>query len=159
MNQVVLLDSGIVGLVSSPRRSTVAQACLAWLDQLTAFDAGNIVRVPAIADYEVRRELIRARRMKGLARLDEVVRILGYLPISESGLHVAAALWAEARSRGYPTAADAALDGDVILAAQAREAETEFDSPVVVATTNVAHLSRYVDARRWQDIPTSPSAR
>lgn len=49
---------------------------------------------------------------------------------------------------GLPTARDPALDGDVILAAQAqaRQAEEPTET-VVVATTNGAHLERYVDAR------------
>ena len=65
----------------------------------------------------------------------------------------AADLWAEARNRGYPTAHDAALDGDVLLAAQARDLHA--DPPgerVVVATTNVAHLERYVDAQLWMSL-------
>jgi hypothetical protein len=44
-----------------------------------------------------------------------------------------------------------ALDADVILAAQALNA-MEVGSPIVVATTNVRHLARFVDARPWQDI-------
>jgi hypothetical protein len=43
------------------------------------------------------------------------------------------------------------LDGDVILTAQARQVEQE-GFKVVVATTNVGHLERFVTARRWQDL-------
>jgi hypothetical protein len=46
-----------------------------------------------------------------------------------------------------------ALDADVILAAQAEAIETDFDQPVIVATTNVAHLTRFLDARYWTEIP------
>jgi hypothetical protein len=60
----------------------------------------------------------------------------------------AAELWAQARQGGYPTAPDPALDGDVILAAQA----LSLGVPVVVATANVAHLSRFVPADVWQNI-------
>jgi hypothetical protein len=63
----------------------------------------------------------------------------------------AAELWALARTEGYPTADDAALDADVILAAQAQLA-AEYDYEVVVATTNVGHLGRFVDARPWEQI-------
>jgi len=44
-----------------------------------------------------------------------------------------------------------ALDGDVILAAQARMIERE-GYEVIVATMNVRHLSRFVMAREWRDI-------
>jgi hypothetical protein len=41
------------------------------------------------------------------------------------------------------------LDADVILAAQARRMDA---AEVVVATTNVQHLSRLVDAKLWRDV-------
>ena len=42
-----------------------------------------------------------------------------------------------------------ALDGDVILAAQAI-LEVNAGNEVVIATTNVGHLSQFVDAREWR---------
>ena len=63
----------------------------------------------------------------------------------------AAQFWAQARQSGLPTADRHALDGDVILAAQAlslRIGEREF----CIAPTNVGHLSRFVPAKLWQDI-------
>jgi hypothetical protein len=63
----------------------------------------------------------------------------------------AAEFWAEARRRGIPTADPKALDGDVILAAQATVIEGD-GGTVVVATTNVGHLSRFVEAREWQNV-------
>jgi hypothetical protein len=62
----------------------------------------------------------------------------------------AAELWALARQQGQPTAADTDLDADVILAAQAL---TLTASTVIVATTNVGHLARFVSAELWQNIP------
>jgi len=58
----------------------------------------------------------------------------------------AAEFWAQARKAGRATADDKALDGDVILAAQAHQVGA------VVATENVGHLSRFVDARNWKEI-------
>ncbi|OKH54974.1 hypothetical protein NIES2101_05255 [Calothrix sp. HK-06] len=61
---------------------------------------------------------------------------------------LAVQLWAEARLRGRPTADPSALDGDVILATQAISVENE-GYEVVIATTNVGHLST------WTEIITS----
>lgn len=111
--------------------------------------AGSRVIVPEIADYEVRRELLRANKTAGLARLDELGRRLEYLPITTAAMRQAAEFWAEARRQGHPTASDESIDGDVILAAQALSLG---DSDVVVATTNVDHISRFVRADQWDRI-------
>ena len=62
---------------------------------------------------------------------------------------LAAQLWAQARMRGRPTSEANALDGDVILAAQAILEASE-GNQVVIATTNVGHLSQFVDASEWR---------
>lgn len=108
-----------------------------------------MVLVPEIADYEVRRELIRARRDAGLVRLDAFIEQVEFLPIETAAMRRAAAFWAKARQQGRPTAADPALDGDVILAAQAATLDR---ADVIIATTNPGHLSRYVAAQLWTDI-------
>jgi predicted nucleic acid-binding protein len=113
--------------------------------------AGVEILVPEIADYEVRRELIRAGKSRGLARLDALGDRHQYLPVTTQAMRRAAELWAEARRRGRPTADASALDVDVILAAQA-SLLLETDDDVVVATTNVRHLAQFVPARRWQEI-------
>jgi len=63
----------------------------------------------------------------------------------------AAELWAAARNAGLPTAGPDALDADCILAAQALLSAGPSDT-VTVATENVAHLSRFVDAQLWETI-------
>ena len=60
-------------------------------------------------------------------------------------------MWAESRQAKLPTADPKELDGDVILAAQGLLVG-EGGEEVVIATTNVEHLSRFVDAREWQNI-------
>jgi predicted nucleic acid-binding protein len=145
----VLLDTGPLGLVTNPRRSPQSVACAQWLQALVA--RGIRVIVPEIADYEVRRELLRAKKERGLARLDALASRLEYLPITTAAIRQAAVFWAQARQQGQPTADDKALDGDVILAAQAM---TLGAADVVVATTNVGHLSRFAPAALWPDLTT-----
>ncbi len=147
MSQVVLLDAGPLGLATNPRRSQQSVACAQWLQALIA--NGTRVILPEIADYEVRRELLRANRVRGLSRLDALADVVEYLPLTTAAMRQAAVFWAQARQQGQPTAADPALDGDVILAAQA----TTLGTPdVIIATTNVGHLSRFAPAALWQDI-------
>jgi len=57
----------------------------------------------------------------------------------------------EVRREGRPTSDPLALNGDVILAAQALSVGTASDD-VVVATTNVGHIARFVAASLWTEI-------
>jgi hypothetical protein len=97
--------------------------------------------------------LIRANRLQGIQRLNEWKSRLEYQPLTTATMLKAAEFWAEARQTGKPTASPEALDGDVILAAQASLiTESQGDRIVVVATTNVGHLERFVNAKYWQAI-------
>lgn len=144
----MVLDAGPLGMVSNPRGEGETVACKDWLRQLLA--AGRRVVIPEIADYEVRRELLRAARLASIERLDELKGELEYLPITTAAMLLAAQFWADTRRAGRPTAGNERLDADVILAAQA----TLFagDDDVVIATTNVRHLGRFVTASLWQHI-------
>lgn len=109
--------------------------------------------IPGVCDYEVRRKLLHMKRAKSVSRLDAARRIWEFLPVSQDHLDVAADLWAELRLTGKVPASDDALDGDVILCAQARESAARPGTPVVVATTNVKHLAHLVDAGFPSAIP------
>ena len=149
MSMVVLLDSGPLGLVTNPKGSSESLNCSRWLQSLLMRRIE--VRIPEIADYEVRRELLRADKVKGIERLDAFRKLVGYVPITTQTMLIAATFWAQVRKQGKPTADNKALDGDVILAAQATIIASEgYD--VVIATTNVGHLSRLADAREWRNI-------
>ncbi|MCG3125778.1 MAG: hypothetical protein CHACPFDD_00605 [Phycisphaerae bacterium] len=110
------------------------------------------ILLPEIADYELRRELIRAGKTKSVTRLDQIKEQLDYLPIDTPTMLRAANLWAEARRRGKATADKHALDGDVILAAQAQLATAD------IATDNVGHLDQFVKTRHWRDMGFSGAA-
>lgn len=147
--RAVILDTGPLGLATNPKASPDALACRQWVRELTA--RGMQVVVPEIADYELRRELLRAGKTRGLANLEALLNTLSYLPLTTEVMRRAARLWAEARLARRQTADPKALDGDVILAAQALALGLP-DGAVVVATGNVSHLSPFIPARTWQEI-------
>lgn len=136
-------------MASNPRSSPENERCRQWLYELKV--RGANVFLPEISDYEIRRELLRAHKTAGLARLDSLRSILNFLPINSLAMERAAMLWAEARNRGRPTAHSEALDGDAILAAQALTAGFPPED-VVVATANLGHLGQFVQAALWADI-------
>ena len=149
MSVVILLDAGPLGLITNPRASQETRACNQWLESLALKEIE--VKIPEIADFEVRRELLRADKFKGIERLNDLQRYLDYVPLTTQTMLKAAQFWAQVRKQGMPTADDKALDGDVILAAQATLIQDE-GHEVIIATTNVGHLSRLAQAKKWRDI-------
>ena len=121
--------------------------CREWVKN--QHDQGYLIVVPEIADYEVRRELLRADKVNGVRRLDLIKNTFAYLPITTAAMLRAAQFWANARKTGKPTADMAALDADVILAAQAAIIIDE-GSDAIIATSNPRHLSMFVPAVEWQ---------
>lgn len=148
MSRIVLLDSGPLGMVTNPKSTPLSLECQLWLESLKS--RGYKATIPEIADYEIRRELIRARKLAGIRKLDALKTAIAYLPISTEAMLKAAELWARARQQGRPTADPKEIHGDVILAALATVLAEAQGNEVIVATTNVGHLSLFVDAREWR---------
>jgi len=151
MTHVIILDTGPLGLLTNPKKTPEPRAITQWALDLMA--AGHRLIVPAIADYEVRRELERLGHRKGLAQLDafNAARADRYLALTDSALQLAAKLWAQARNAGTPTADPKELDCDVLIAAQALTLNIP-STDLVIATSNVGHLSRFVTADLWTNI-------
>ncbi|MDB9315493.1 PIN domain-containing protein [Spirulina sp. CS-785/01] len=149
MSQIILLDSTPVGLITNPKTNPLAVECQEWFNRL--FQRGFDVILPEIVDYEIRRELLRANKINGLRKLDQLKAAIIYLPLTTEIMLKAAELWSEARKRGKPTADNKGLDGDVILAAQAIILEN-IKNNVIVATSNPKHLSELCNAKKWQEI-------
>ncbi len=144
----ILLDSSPLGLLSKPVRGTVvpithwAAGCLA---------AGHELYVPEVIDYELRRELLRAGKVNSVRELDRLKSAFNFLPITSPAMLLAADLWATSRQVGLPTGDPKKLDIDVILAAQALTLGVPTND-LIVATSNVAHLARFVPADLWSNI-------
>ena len=151
MSRILFLDSGPLGLLTHPQRSADVVAVAEWLSRCLL--SRHRVIVPAIVYYELRRELLRAKKTFGLGRLDAFVSATPgrYLPLSDEALRLAADLWAKARQSGQSTADPKALDIDVILAAQALSFGSA-QADMIVATTNPRHLSQFITAKDWQEI-------
>jgi hypothetical protein len=77
MSRIVVLDAAPVGLLCASLKR-VGQPAIAsrWLAAL--LKAGLRVILPEIADYEVRRELIRAGKTSSVARLDALATTIEY---------------------------------------------------------------------------------
>lgn len=141
MSKRIVLDTGPLGKVTHPKAN---RAAAEWFRSM--LESGCEVVIPEIADYELRRNLILEGLTESLGRLDRLKQVLEYLPIDTQTMLQAAQFWADARHRRRPTADPKALDGDAILAAQAKLTEA------AVATENVAHLDQFVETRRWRDM-------
>lgn len=139
----LLLDTGVLGQVCHPRKHGDARA---WLRRVVHV---HELIVPEIADYELRRELMRIGAARSLAHLDELGRCLSYQPVTTATWRRAAGLWAQLRRAGRPTADGAALDGDMLLAALALEIGAS------VVTTNPRHFDGLVEAMSWGDVPSA----
>jgi predicted nucleic acid-binding protein len=149
MGKVIILDSAPVGLITNPKATPLAMQCQEWFYSL--FERGYEVILPEIVDYEIRRELLRARKLSGIRKLNQLKSEIIYLPITTEVMLKAAELWAEVRNQGKPTADNKALDGDVILASQSILVANR-GHEVIIATSNKKHLSVFIDAREWQEI-------
>jgi predicted nucleic acid-binding protein len=146
VSAAVVLDATPLGILCHPRNPPHVATCRQWLVDLIG--AGRRVIVPEIADYEVRREFVRRASQNALINLDQLTAKLEYVPITTAAMRLAAQLWAQARNSGQLTAPNTSIDADVVLAAQA----LSLNAPVIVATANPAHLSRFVVSELWSNI-------
>ena len=145
---IIILDSGILSALTRKPATADLLDLHKWYQDCK--NASHRFLVPEIADYEVRRELIRANKVHSIQRLDSFIAGIE-IPITSKALKYAAELWANARNQRIATASYETLDADVILAAQVITSG-ESMADIIVATTNVRHLGRYVRADNWQNI-------
>lgn len=101
MSKLILLDSGPLGIISNPSQSQTVVTCREWAQNHV--QQGNVIVIPEIADYEVRRELLRADKTSGIQRLDLIKSTFAYMPITTAVMLRAAQFWAQARKTGKPT--------------------------------------------------------
>lgn len=148
---IVIIDSGVLFTLISTSKVKEVTDCQDWFYYLLSRSA--LVVTSAICKYEVKRELIRRKKVPELDNLNQLKTLIDFLPVDDSTLELAAELWAEARNKGLPTADDLSLDADVIICAQYQLLAEKYPGRyVVIATTNVKHLSRFTEAKVWPEI-------
>jgi hypothetical protein len=124
----------------------VNERCRQWMERLLA--GGIAVRVPEIADYELRRNLVRIRSERSLTALDSLVARIGYVALTTVSMRKAASYWAQARWRGKAATDNKRLDGDMILCGQVSVLVDGGDD-AEIATDNTRHFSHFFKAREW----------
>ncbi len=149
---IIFLDTNVLGALVNPSpKSTEVKAMQAWANRVQI--NGHLLIVPAIVDYEQRREHERRAAASSLAALNAFNAALNdrYLPLTDSALKRAALLWAQVRRSGLPTADAKLLDCDILLAAQVLDLNLPAGS-FIVATINTQHLARLIVCDLWQNI-------
>lgn len=151
----IFLDTGPLSVITNPKKSHQTAEMLAW--SVEHLRRGAHFIVPAIADYEVRRELIRLDRPASVAALDRWNEVVPerYIELTDATLKRAAHLWAQVRNCGVVTADPKEIDGDALISAQVLDYQQQqglASGEIVVATTNVGHLSHFVPAKPWTEI-------
>lgn len=138
----VLLDSGPLGQIAHPRPDRkILEWAAHWLS------AGVELLIPEIADYEVRRELMRAGLAASISRLNERRDALRFVPINSKSIIRAAEFSAIAWSAAEPAVHDMSLDSDTNLEAQAA---TLTVGSAVVASSNPMRIARFAQAESWE---------
>lgn len=157
----IILDASPLSLLAQRPGHVEGTLCRDWYQRLA--DIGCIFFIPEIAEYEIRRELLRLRNADAIQRLDDLRNgTAEFLPLTTPAILLAAQLWAEARQVGRPTAGAEALDADALITAQARVLIPAAYglSSAVIATLNVGHMAALanvgptppVPAELWSDI-------
>lgn len=152
---IVLLDTGVLGILCNPNQKQKAINCQNWFEQLLA--RGVYFLTSVLCDYELRQGLIlantREKSTNGINKLNSLRNVVDFLPVTQEVAQIAAEIWAEARLQGKPTADKKNLDIDIIIAAHWQLLKREFPGRyIVISTTNVKHLSLFTEAEEWQNI-------
>jgi predicted nucleic acid-binding protein len=151
--KLVFLDSTPLSVLSDPRNSPIVMDITSWLVSLVR--AGDVVYLPESIDYELRREMVRSKKADSIKILDGLKNTCEYLPINTEAMLLACDFWASLRNSGLSTGDPKKIDIDVILCAQAVTEMRRLGflpSDIIIATSNISHISRLVFADTWENI-------
>jgi predicted nucleic acid-binding protein len=137
MKRVAFLDSGVLGEVINPRKNPDTSRWLEFVKKQKI-----TLRVAAIIDYELRRNLILAGLQKSINNLNQFKQRQQFISITSESLLEASEIWAKLRGEAKATADIKNIDVDVILAAQAFSLKNDFEE-IIIVTTNASDISRF----------------
>ncbi|MGB8698079.1 MAG: hypothetical protein WCD18_01565, partial [Thermosynechococcaceae cyanobacterium] len=103
-----------------------------------------------VCDYEVRRGLtlaqMQSRGGDGIQRLDELRRVIDFLPITPDVLNRASYIWAKAQTESQLNASTTDINFDIILCSQWEFLRNEYPGRrIVIATYNLRDFLRFAD--------------
>lgn len=152
---IVFIDSGVLGLLTNPKKEGKPAECEDWLYNLLA--KGVYVVSSDICDYEVRRSLLWESAKKNsddsLDNLDELRNIIHFFKVETDVIFSASKIWMKTRQKGKKTADDYSLDVDIFIIAHWHLLKQQYPSRyIVIATTNVKHLEEFAEALKWEEI-------
>jgi predicted nucleic acid-binding protein len=161
---IVFIDSNTLGSICNPHTNWAdkkynpdAENCQRWFANLLRRSIRFVTS--DICDYEIRRGLVSSvksgKDAPGLELLNflKTNEDLEFLPVTSDVLELAANLWAEASSLGRQTSDPKNIDVDMIISAHYQMLCDDYPGQrVIVATTNLKHLSIFCEAANWQDI-------
>jgi hypothetical protein len=155
---IVFIDSNTLGLISNPHTNWAdkkynpdAENCQRWFANLLRRSVRFVTS--DICNYEIHRGLVSSVKSGKDAPGLETNEDLEFLPVTSDVLELAANLWAEASSLGRQTSDPKNIDVDMIISAQYQMLCDDYPGQrVIVATTNLKHLSIFCEAANWQDI-------
>jgi predicted nucleic acid-binding protein len=152
---IVFIDSGVLGLLTHPKKAGKPADCEDWLYSLLS--KGVYVVSSDICDYEVRRSLllesVKKNSFNSLDNLNELRNVIDFLNLDTEVMLAASQIWVETRKIGKQTADNYNIDVDIIIIAHWQLLKKQYPSRyLVIATTNVKHFQGFAEALNWQDI-------
>jgi predicted nucleic acid-binding protein len=153
---VVILDTGVLCKIASPKDYGEEKQCKKWAVQLSIRGARLVT--PIICDYEVRRGLLLAsfqqnKEVEGVELLNKLEEDIEFLSLTTEFLRKGAQLWAESTFKGIPLTKEQRFDIDILICAHWHILKQDFPGRyTVVATKNIEHIARFAEADEWQNI-------
>lgn len=151
---IILIDSGILGILSNPNESELNVKCENWLYE--KFLRGTIL-TSQVCKYEVKRSLLlnqkRNLQLAGINKLTELENLIDFISITEEDIEIACKLWVKSIIQGIQVAPEKDINFDIMICTQWERLKKENPGrEIIIATDNLRHLTRFAQAQSWQNL-------